>query len=50
MANKAIHWVLAGIFLFAWFYVAYSGYYSEDGNVSAGWLAVSLLTIALMRK
>lgn len=51
MANNAIHWVLAGIFLFLWYYVGNQGYYAaEGGGISMGWMFTTVLTVALMRK
>lgn len=51
MANNAIHWVLAGIFLFLWFHVGLQGYYAaEGGGISTGWMLTSVLTVALLRK
>lgn len=50
MANKAIHWVLAGIFVFLWFYVGHKGYYAnEAGDLSNGWWLATLLTVGALR-
>jgi hypothetical protein len=49
MTDKIIAWVLGGIFVFAWFYVGYSDYYSMQGAISPGYLLATVLTVGLLR-
>jgi hypothetical protein len=48
MANKIINMVLAGVFVFAWFYTGYSDHYANsEGGISNGWLFFTMLALAL---
>ena len=49
MTNKIIHWVLAGVFLFLWYWVGYQGYYASEGAISIDYTIATILTVALMR-
>jgi hypothetical protein len=48
MANKIINMVLAGVFVFGWFYTGYSDHYAtSEGGISNGWLLFTMLALAL---
>ncbi|MCH8861934.1 MAG: hypothetical protein IID51_05435 [Proteobacteria bacterium] len=49
MTDKIIAWVLGGIFVFAWFYVGYSDYYSMGDTISPGYLISAVFTVGLLR-
>lgn len=49
MANKIVSLVLAGIFIFGWFWTGYQNYYADAGNISDGYLFVTAITVALLR-
>lgn len=49
MANNAIHWVIGGLLLLAWWYVGHADYYAMEGAVSDSYWAASILTVALIR-
>ena len=49
MTDKIVAWVLGGIFVFAWFYVGYSDYYSMSDTISPAYLLTAALTIGMLR-
>lgn len=49
MVNNAIHWVIGGLLLVAWWHVGHTDYYAYEGSISEGYWAATILTVALMK-
>lgn len=49
MVNNAIHWVLGGILLLAWWFVGNTEYYAVEGVIGDGYWLATIFTVALMK-
>lgn len=47
MGNKAVNIIAFSIFLFIWAWVGHQNHYAMNGHFSDGWLAWSLLAVAV---